>query len=196
MSSQDRNRSLSRAATAGLAIGILFALTVLITASAQTQTFKVIHNFTGPDGDQPGAGVTLDAAGNLYGTTEQGGAASFGNVFELKPWHGNWVMNNLFAFNSNNGNLPFSGVVFGPDGALYGTTYFGGSAFSGVVYSLRPPATACKTVLCPWTETTFTNLPVAATDSIPSAASLSTKPATSTGQRLEEGPWAGVQFSN
>jgi uncharacterized repeat protein (TIGR03803 family) len=62
-------------------------------------------------------------------------------------------LNNLFTFNGTDGNVPESGVVFGPDGALYGTTTYGGSGGVGVVYSLRPAATACKTALCPWTET-------------------------------------------
>jgi len=137
-----------RVAVAALAMAILFALTMVLTQPAQAQTFTVIHTFTGPDGAGPVAGVTLDAAGNLYGTTADGGT-----VFELKRWHGNWVLNNIFKFNGNNGAWPQSRVVFGPDGALYGTTYEGGSGNAGVVYSLRPPKTNCKTALCPWTET-------------------------------------------
>ena len=148
------SRIISRTAVAALTVTILFALVVAATPAAQAQTFKVIHTFTGPDGADAFAGVTLDAAGNLYGTTseksESGGGP--GTVFELKPSHGNWVLNNLFTFNGNDGYEPWSGVVFGPDGALYGTTFTGGSG-SGVVYSLRPAATACKTALCPWTET-------------------------------------------
>ena len=143
----------SRAATVALAIATVFALTVLLTQSAQAQTYKVIHTFTGPDGAEPLAGVTLDDAGNLYGTTYFGGGTNQGTVFELRRWHGNWVLNSILTFNGNNGSGPASEVVFGPDGALYGTTYAGGSADAGVVYSLKPPATACKTVMCPWTET-------------------------------------------
>jgi len=55
-------------------------------------------------------------------------------------------------------------VVFGPDGTLYGTTIYGGGGSClggcGTVYNLKPPPTACKTALCPWTETIlyrFTN---------------------------------------
>jgi hypothetical protein len=44
-------------------------------------------------------------------------------------------------------------VTFGPSGTLYGTTWTGGGGFgSGTVYSLRPSATPCRTVICPWNE--------------------------------------------
>jgi uncharacterized repeat protein (TIGR03803 family) len=53
--------------------------------SASTTTpFVTLHSFTGgADGGQPEAGLIQDAAGNLYGTTEVGGAANFGVVFKL-----------------------------------------------------------------------------------------------------------------
>ena len=75
--------------------GLLF---VLLTAqSVQAQTFNVIHTFTGPDGYEPTAGVTLDAAGNLYGTTYNGLLPyGQGNVFQLKRRNGNWVLNDIF----------------------------------------------------------------------------------------------------
>jgi hypothetical protein len=57
----------SRAATAALAIA--FSLIVVASQAAQGQTFTVIHAFTGgPDGGYPYAGLTMDKAGNLYGT--------------------------------------------------------------------------------------------------------------------------------
>jgi uncharacterized repeat protein (TIGR03803 family) len=145
-------------ATVAILLMLLFFLLVLLLVlltpqPAQGQTYKVLHSFSGPDGSSSYAGVTLDAAGNLYGTTSGGGGSDQGTVFQLRHWHGNWILNSIFKFNGNNGYYPWSGVVFGPDGALYGTTEEGGPADAGVVYSLRPQATACKTALCPWTET-------------------------------------------
>ena len=145
---------------------LALALTMFTSQLAQAQTFNVLFDFSFQSGWQPYSGVTRDAAGNLYGTTTGGGYEA-GTVFELKRSHGNWTMNRLFTFNSlsnslsNSGEIvgywPWSGVVFGPDLALYGTTRFGGigggSNGYGVVYRLTPPATACKTVLCPWKET-------------------------------------------
>jgi uncharacterized repeat protein (TIGR03803 family) len=142
---------ISHAAMAALAIATVCALTLVLTHSAQAQTFQVIHNFTGADGAVPEADLTLDAAGNLYGTTSAGGGGQ-GTVFQLKHWQRNWLLNNLVVFNGNNGAYPYGGVVFGPDGALYGTAG-GGPGGYGVIYRLTPPATACKTALCPWVET-------------------------------------------
>src|SRR5271157_4765531 len=95
------SRTVSRVATAALAIATMFALTVVLTQSAQAQTFKVLHTFTGSDGAAPEAGLTMDAAGNLYGTTTGGGACEGGTVFELKPWHGVFILNSIFTFNGN-----------------------------------------------------------------------------------------------
>jgi len=128
-------------------------LTVAFSPSAHAQTSTVLHTFTGSDGTYPYAGVTLDAVGNLYGTTSANLTGADGTVFQLKRFHGAWLLNNILTFNGDNGGNPYSGVVFGPDGALYGTTQGGGSGNAGLVYSLKPPATACKTALCPWTET-------------------------------------------
>ena len=145
-------RTIVRAATAAFTLAVVLALTVMLTQAAQAQTYTLLHTFTGPEGNQPVTGVTVDATGNLYGTTS-GLNGGQGTVFQIKRFHGTWLLNNLFTFNGNNGLNPYAGVVFGPDGALYGTTNEGGSANVGVVYSLKPGATACKTALCPWTET-------------------------------------------
>ena len=61
--------NLRTAAAAGLALAAVFGLTAVITQAAQAQTYTVIHNFTGgQDGATPMAGLTMDRAGNLYGT--------------------------------------------------------------------------------------------------------------------------------
>jgi hypothetical protein len=83
-------RTISRAATAALAIAIIFALTVVLPQSAQAQTYQVLYTFTGgADGAYPYAGLTMDRVGNLYGTTQflgGNGCGGFGcgTVFRLK----------------------------------------------------------------------------------------------------------------
>ncbi len=154
---------LCTAAGAIAASGVL--LVALIGCSAlpcPAQTFSVIHSFTGHDGANPIVGLTLDAAGNLYGTTEFGGGhgcniGDCGAVFKLTHRGSGWVLSLLYAFTGGqDGRFPSARVTFGPDGTLYGTASTGTSNdYYGTVYNLRPPASVCKSVSCPWTETTI-----------------------------------------
>ena len=88
----------------------------------------------------PIAGVVLDAAGNLYGTTAQGGGdRSCGTVYELmapvgKGPHKEKVLNN---FNYANGCYPGASLIFDSAGNLYGTTGSGGGGY-GVAFELTP----------------------------------------------------------
>jgi uncharacterized repeat protein (TIGR03803 family) len=138
------------------ALGMMLLLAVVAAKSAQTQTYKVIYNFTGgQDGAFPQAGVTLDKAGNLYGTTS--GPGIHGGVYKLANKSGLWILSPLYNFTGGiDGGTPEAGVVFGPDGTLYGTARSGGDPTCGqcgVVFNLQPPVSACKTALCPWRET-------------------------------------------
>src|SRR5579871_210826 len=156
-SRQTLQRSLRATACLLLVIGVV---AVIATIAAQAQTYTVLHTFTGPDGYNPQAGVTLDAAGNLYGTTNRGGSqncaggSGCGTVFKLTHHSDGWVLTTLHAFQAgNDGAFPEAAVVFGRDGTLYGTTDNGGTYGRGTVFNLRPPATFCQSVSCPWTET-------------------------------------------
>src|SRR5271165_4733315 len=110
----------------------LLVLTVAMNPSAQAQTFTVLHTFTGgKDGANPIAGLTLDNAGNLYGTAFYGGAGydqfGYGTVYKLTHKGSGWTFNPLYSFaGGNDGESPLSRVTFGPDGSLYGTTGAGG----------------------------------------------------------------------
>src|SRR5271166_3921742 len=138
---------------------VFFAATAVVLAVSlirpgMAQTFTVLHNFTGgADGGRPHSPVTLDQAGNLYGTTFVGGT-----VFRLDPKGSGWIFNTLYSFHGADGANPVAAVAFGPDGSLYGTTPAGGMPgcnhgypFNGcgVVFNLRPQPTPCKAVSMP-----------------------------------------------
>ena len=91
----------------------------------------VIHTFTGTphhDGTFAEGTPVLDQAGNLYGTTWEGGANNCGTVYKLSPGNGKWTEEILYSFilNGKNGNFPWGGVVLDAAGNVYGTTLYGG----------------------------------------------------------------------
>jgi uncharacterized repeat protein (TIGR03803 family) len=104
----------------------------------------VLYSFTGgADGAVPEANVIGDGSGNLYGTTNSGGASNAGVVFRLDAMGQETV---LYSFTGGaDGGYPYSGVIRDTAGNLYGTTTYGGGANLGVVYKLD--ATGHETVL-------------------------------------------------
>lgn len=90
-------------------------------------------------GDNPQAGLVVDSAGNLYGTTFLGGAGG-GTVFELSPKKGLWTERvlNTFVANSSTGSFPKAALIFDASGNLFGTTSQGGTSNSGTVFELSP----------------------------------------------------------
>jgi uncharacterized repeat protein (TIGR03803 family) len=100
-------------------------------------TEKILHSFNGKDGDYPVAGLILDKSGNLYGTTEFGGANDYGAVFELmRGAKDKWTEKVLHSFNGKDGITPCAGLVFDANGNLYGTTLWGGLHDYGSVFEL------------------------------------------------------------
>jgi uncharacterized repeat protein (TIGR03803 family) len=145
-------------AASGLALAVLF---VAAAGAAQAQTYQVIHNFVGGiDGSEPTYGITIDAAGNLYGTTFDGDAGT-GTAYKVSHKSTGWSLTSLYIFAiTGNGVIPYSTLVIGADGKLYGTTGFGGvgscmaygHSGCGTVFSLQVPITLCHSAYCPWTE--------------------------------------------
>ncbi len=149
-------------------VSLAILAAILASPTAQAQTFTVLHTFTGAqDGGQPFAGLARDAAGNLYGAASDGGnhggncpSYGCGTVFKLQKRGTEWIFSPLYAFQGASDGTGPQGVVIGPQGNLYGTTVEGGRGICGLgpsgcgtVFQLRPPATVCRSVSCPWSET-------------------------------------------
>ena len=147
-------RSLSLLSTAVLAAITL--TTFLSSAHAFGQTETVLYSFSanGTDGYDPFGSLIPDAAGNLYGTTQYGGAHDVGTVFEFSPQSdGTWTEQILYSFGGGeDGQYPAGSVIFDNAGNLYGATAGGGSG-NGTVYELSKSASG------DWTETMLFRFP-------------------------------------
>jgi uncharacterized repeat protein (TIGR03803 family) len=84
-----------------------------------------LHSFpsTSDDGEAPWAGPTLDAVGNLYGTTQWGGPNKNGTVFELTPGADGWAESVLYGFSFSNTETPYAGVAVDQADNVFGTAY-------------------------------------------------------------------------
>src|SRR5271167_576360 len=125
------------------------------TSTLLGQTETVLYSFANsPDGANPRFVTPIpDTKGNLYGTTNYGGAYGYGTVFKLTP-SGTKTILHSFDPNGTDGAYPVASLVVGKNGNLYGTTVEGGAyGIDGTVFELGPPATFCRSVLCPWRET-------------------------------------------
>jgi|HubBroStandDraft_5_1064220.scaffolds.fasta_scaffold07716_3 uncharacterized repeat protein (TIGR03803 family) len=145
------NQNVACPGTAGC--GTVFEL---MRNSDDSWTEVVLYRFSNTDGAAPEAGLTFDCAGNLYGTTSQGGAEGFGVVFELTPAGENsWTQSVLHSFTGGtDGNEPYAGVVLDSAGNLYGTTYRGGTQ-AGICATVNGCGVVFKLALSDgtWTET-------------------------------------------
>src|SRR5216684_956967 len=147
--------------------GTVFQLTPSDTGWSETVLYSFCSQTNCADGASPLAGLIMDGAGNLYGTTRQGDnnpgtcalAGSCGVVFELTPDPTGtvWTETVLYRFCSQlrcaDGVYPYGGLIMDASGNLYGTTNGGGAndgsqVGPGVVFELTPDATGTA-----WTET-------------------------------------------
>ena len=124
--------------------GTVFKLTPPTPEGKWTES--ILWSFgNGTDGNQPLAGLIMDARGNLYGTTFAGGSHSDGTVFELTPpsiGGGKWTESILRNFYfAKNGFEPHAGLIMDSHRNLYGTTLLGASGSGGTVFRLTPPST-------------------------------------------------------
>jgi uncharacterized repeat protein (TIGR03803 family) len=143
---------------AGLGCGNVFKL---YKTAAGGWASTNLHKFAGgtKDGSSPQAGLAFDSAGNLYGTTWQGGLYGAGIAFELSPSPAStsgWTYSVIYNFGASyaDGEEPQTALAIDASGNLYGSTISGGNTTGychnlscGVVYELSPSSSGT------WTET-------------------------------------------
>jgi uncharacterized repeat protein (TIGR03803 family) len=136
-------------------VTIVMAL-ILVSSARAGSKYKVLHAFTGrKDGGGLWGSLVFDTKGNLYGMTSGDGAYGYGVVFELTPGaQGHWSETVLYSFHdpytTNDGGIPFDGLIFDPAGNLYGTTIAGGTHHSGTAFELISGSSG-------WTESILYN---------------------------------------
>jgi uncharacterized repeat protein (TIGR03803 family) len=110
----------------------------LANGGGGTYTYELLYAFTGSsDGRLPLAGVVLDANGNLFGTTSQGGAHSGGTVYKLaNNGNGSYSLQTIYSFNGLYGAAPEAGVTLDASGDVFGTATGGDAYHYGMVYEL------------------------------------------------------------
>ena len=143
-------------AGAVLILLVIVIHTFLNVQDIHAQQFQVLYAFTAcGDGANPVAGITVDQAGKIYGTTTLAAANNAGTIFQQRKLsEGQWRLSILHQFQPSDGDgtTPLGRLVFGPEGLLYGTTYSGGANNCGSVYEIGPPANACANATCGWRE--------------------------------------------
>ena len=130
-----RNKALRILTWSLQVVVVLLALVLGVWASDK---YKTLHSFTRSDGTPQGS-LILDGAGNLYGTTWNGGPDAEGTVFELTPnGDGTWTQNVLHSFVGTDGAYPNDALVFDKTGNLYGTASQATTKHAGAVFKLTP----------------------------------------------------------
>ncbi len=119
-------------------LGTLLCCSLLSAAHAQTN-YQTLRSFGFPQfsGANPRAPLLVGSDGALYGTTEYGGASDAGTVFKLSTDGTGYMVLKSFTGSGGDGSGPYSGLIEGTNGVLYGTTYFGGTNGAGTIFCLN-----------------------------------------------------------
>ena len=114
----------------------------MISPSGKTWKETILYSFgTGTDGAIPYAGVALDSAGDVLGTTSAGGADGYGTIFQLTKAD-SWAESIVYNFeNQNDGAVPYAGLIADGHGNFYGAATEGGSQEGGSIFELTPSGT-------------------------------------------------------
>ena len=108
-------------------------------------TISMLASFNQANGQFPYGGVTLDSAGNLYGTTSAANGSGYGEVFEIAK--GTNAITSVATFNLSTGWQPYGGVNLDSSGDIFGTTYQGGSNDDGTVFEIAHGSNSITTLV-------------------------------------------------
>jgi uncharacterized repeat protein (TIGR03803 family) len=130
--------------------GTVYRLSPTSSGWSETVLYSFCSQTSCTDGLGPAAGLIMDGAGNLYGTTESGGSQNHGTVYRLAPTSAGWSETVLYSFcsqtNCSDGDFPLAELIMDGAGNLYGTTYDGGNPYCGhfspdPAIAVKPPVT-------------------------------------------------------
>jgi uncharacterized repeat protein (TIGR03803 family) len=140
------------------------AIALPAQAPSSAQTFTTLHSFDGTDGSSPNAGLVQATNGDLYGTTQAGGANGSGTVFKITP---SGTLTTLYSFCSQSGCTDGDGpnpLVQATNGNFYGTATQGGANGYGTVFKITPSGTLMTLLSFNGTDGEYPSTLVQATD--------------------------------
>jgi uncharacterized repeat protein (TIGR03803 family) len=112
---------------------------------AGSSTITTLASFNNANGNQPYGGVVFDSQGNLFGTTELGGANNAGTVWEIHA--GGSTITTLDSLDGSNGHQPYGGVTLDSHGDLFGTSSSGGANNYGTVWEIHAGTSSITTLV-------------------------------------------------
>jgi uncharacterized repeat protein (TIGR03803 family) len=124
-------------------VGTVFEIEKTASGYASTPTILVSFRDS-PDGAWPGGGVIADAHGNLFGTTDRGGASNLGTVFEIEKTASGYASPTILV-SFNHGANPYAGLLADAHGNLFGTTAYRGKYGHGTVFEIEKTASGYAT---------------------------------------------------
>jgi uncharacterized repeat protein (TIGR03803 family) len=128
--------------------GLIQWASTVFSLSTNGSGFTIVHSFDGGvDGYGPEAAVLELSDGYLYGTSSMGGANyARGTVFKVSTNGSGFTVLHTFTLANSDANYPYSALVQGSDGALYGTTWKGGTNDQGAVFRLNTDGSAYSVI--------------------------------------------------